>query len=196
MCGHSATSTACAGPSSCRCAPDPRSLASSRAAACRPPVPPRVRRMRRSRVFSCLASSTQQMNSLRAKRSDVLPRIERRAVGDQRLAQIGRKLVHDPTGHSLVAHSTTVAGRKTYSAPRPRRNVAIVSYSLRATGQPRASTNEVTVHAAARGRVEHLVNELLLAPRTGASSHSPRRADSRGKLSSLAFLRRLSRWPR
>jgi hypothetical protein len=35
---------------------------------------------------------------------DVPPGIERRAVGDQRLAQVSRKLVNDPTGHSRAAH--------------------------------------------------------------------------------------------
>src|SRR5438309_282008 len=43
------------------------------------------------------------------QRRDVLPSIERRRVGDQRLAQVFGKLVHHPTGHSLAAHTATVA---------------------------------------------------------------------------------------
>ena len=42
---------------------------------------------------------------------DVLPCIESRRVGDQRLAQVSRKLVHHPTGDSRVAHRITVAGQ-------------------------------------------------------------------------------------
>jgi hypothetical protein len=43
------------------------------------------------------------------QRRDVLPSIECRRVGDQRLAQVCRKLVHHPTGHSRAAHRATVA---------------------------------------------------------------------------------------
>ena len=43
------------------------------------------------------------------QRRDVLPSIERRRVGDQRVAQVCGKVVHHPTGHSLVAHGATVA---------------------------------------------------------------------------------------
>ena len=43
------------------------------------------------------------------KRRDVLPSIECRRVGDQRLAQVRGKLVHCPTGHSLAAHRANVA---------------------------------------------------------------------------------------
>jgi len=45
------------------------------------------------------------------QRSDVLPGIECRGVGDQRLAQVSWKLVHHPTGHSRAAHRATVAAR-------------------------------------------------------------------------------------
>ncbi len=45
------------------------------------------------------------------QRGDVLPGIECRGVGDQCLAEVCRKLVHHPTGHSRVAHTNTVAGR-------------------------------------------------------------------------------------
>jgi len=44
------------------------------------------------------------------QRPDVLPGSERRRVGDQSFAQVFRKLVHHPTGHSLAAHKTTLAG--------------------------------------------------------------------------------------
>jgi hypothetical protein len=37
------------------------------------------------------------------------PEIERRRAFDQSLAQVFRKVVHHPTGHSLAAHKTTVA---------------------------------------------------------------------------------------
>src|SRR3954447_303092 len=43
------------------------------------------------------------------QRRDVLPGIERCAVGDQRLAQVCGKLVHHATGHSLAAHTAKVA---------------------------------------------------------------------------------------
>jgi hypothetical protein len=42
--------------------------------------------------------------------SDVPPGIESRGVGDQRLAQVSRKLVHHSTRHSRAAHWATVAG--------------------------------------------------------------------------------------
>jgi hypothetical protein len=42
------------------------------------------------------------------QRRYVPPGIERSAVGDQRLAQVSRKLVHHPTGHSRAAHGATV----------------------------------------------------------------------------------------
>src|ERR1700684_4387882 len=41
--------------------------------------------------------------------SDVLPRIERREIGDQRFSQISWKFVHDPARDSLAAHEPTVA---------------------------------------------------------------------------------------
>ncbi len=43
------------------------------------------------------------------QRRYVVPGIERRRVGDQSFAQVFRKFVHHPTGHSLAAHKTTVA---------------------------------------------------------------------------------------
>ena len=63
-----------------------------------------VRRMRRSRVISCLASSTQQMNSLRARGVMSIQASSADAVGYQRLAQVPWKLVHRPTGHFRAAH--------------------------------------------------------------------------------------------
>ena len=42
------------------------------------------------------------------QRCDVLPGIECRGVGDQRLPEVRRKLVHHPTGHSRGAHRATV----------------------------------------------------------------------------------------
>jgi GntR family transcriptional repressor for pyruvate dehydrogenase complex len=44
------------------------------------------------------------------ERRDVLPGIECRRVGDQRLAEVPGKLVHYPTGESRAAHGATVAG--------------------------------------------------------------------------------------
>jgi hypothetical protein len=44
-----------------------------------------------------------------AQRCDVLPGIERRRVGDQSFAQVFRKSVHHPPGHSRATHKTTVA---------------------------------------------------------------------------------------
>src|SRR5437763_9544716 len=47
------------------------------------------------------------------ERRDVLPGIECRGVGGQRLAQVSWKLVHHPTGHSRAAHrATVVKGRR------------------------------------------------------------------------------------
>ena len=43
------------------------------------------------------------------QRRDVLPSIECRGVGDQRLEQVRGKLVHHPTGHSVAAHRGRVA---------------------------------------------------------------------------------------
>lgn len=44
---------------------------------------------------------------------DVLPDIECCAAGLQRIAQVCRELVHNPTGKSLAAHRAKVAGRRT-----------------------------------------------------------------------------------
>ena len=46
------------------------------------------------------------------QRRDVLPRSERRGVGDQRLAQVRGSSAHYPTGHSLAAHEATVARQR------------------------------------------------------------------------------------
>ena len=43
------------------------------------------------------------------QRCDVLPGIEGRGIGDQRVAQVSWKLVHHPTGYSRAAHGATVA---------------------------------------------------------------------------------------
>jgi hypothetical protein len=43
------------------------------------------------------------------QRRDVLPSIECRGVGDERLEQVRGKLVHHPTGHSVAAHRGRVA---------------------------------------------------------------------------------------
>src|ERR1700722_4714292 len=40
---------------------------------------------------------------------DVHPGIERGRIGDQSFAQVFRKFVHHPAGHSLATHKTTVA---------------------------------------------------------------------------------------
>ena len=40
--------------------------------------------------------------------SDVLPGIESSGVGDQGVAQVGRKLVHYPTGDSRIAHEVKI----------------------------------------------------------------------------------------
>jgi hypothetical protein len=45
------------------------------------------------------------------QRSDVLPGIECRGVGDQRLSEVFRKLVYDATWDSWAAHRVTVAVR-------------------------------------------------------------------------------------
>ena len=45
------------------------------------------------------------------QRRDVLPGIECRGVGDERLAQVSWKLVYHPTGHSQAAHRATVTGQ-------------------------------------------------------------------------------------
>jgi hypothetical protein len=44
------------------------------------------------------------------QRRDVLPGIECRGVGDQRLTQVSWKLVYHPTGHSRAVYRATVAG--------------------------------------------------------------------------------------
>ena len=47
---------------------------------------------------------------------DVVPRSERRRIGEQRLAQICGKLVYDPAGHALAAHETSRAVTKGIAA--------------------------------------------------------------------------------
>lgn len=44
-----------------------------------------------------------------SQRCDVPPDLERRWVGNQRLAQVFRKLVDHAAGHSLAAHKITLA---------------------------------------------------------------------------------------
>jgi hypothetical protein len=56
------------------------------------------------------------------QRRDVLPGSERYRVGDQRFAQVFRKVVNHSTGHSLAAHETTLTG--IIAARRPRRDEA------------------------------------------------------------------------
>src|ERR1700722_1028895 len=43
------------------------------------------------------------------QRRNVVPGIERGRIGDQSFAQVFRKFVHHPAGHSLATHKTTVA---------------------------------------------------------------------------------------
>ena len=70
-----------------------------------------VRRCDAPGSSSCLASSTQQMNSLRASGVMSFQAWERRLVSEQRAAQIGRKLVHDTAGELLEPLTLlTVAG--------------------------------------------------------------------------------------
>ena len=45
------------------------------------------------------------------QRRDVLPSIECRGVGYQRVAQVSWKLVHHPTGHLRAAHRAKIAGQ-------------------------------------------------------------------------------------
>src|SRR5581483_2114733 len=47
------------------------------------------------------------------QRRDVLPGIESRGVGDQRLAQVSWKPVHHPTGYARAAHSATLVDAST-----------------------------------------------------------------------------------
>ena len=68
-----------------------------------------VRRMRRSRVISCLASSTQQMNSFRARGMMSFQASSAVGLAISARAQVCGMLVHCPTGHSLAAHRATVA---------------------------------------------------------------------------------------
>jgi hypothetical protein len=69
-----------------------------------------VRRMRRARVIFCFASSTQPDELVAGQRRDVLPSIERRGVGDQRLAQVCGQLVSHAAGNSLAAHTRQRSG--------------------------------------------------------------------------------------
>ncbi len=70
-----------------------------------------VRRMRRSRVVSCLASSTQQMNSLRAKGVMSFQASSAVALAISALRRSAGKSMHHPTGHSLAAHRPMVVSR-------------------------------------------------------------------------------------
>src|ERR1700724_38502 len=45
---------------------------------------------------------------------DVLPGIECRAVGDQRVTQVRGQFMHHPTGHPLAAHRAMVVSRRHY----------------------------------------------------------------------------------
>jgi len=85
-----------------------------------------VRRMRRARVASCLASSTQQMNSLRARGVMSFQASSAVGFGDQRCAQVGGKFVHHPAGDSVAAHRGRVAvpGRAGRRGPRRRAPIA------------------------------------------------------------------------
>jgi hypothetical protein len=68
-----------------------------------------VRRMRRSRVVCCLASSTQQMNSLRAKGVMSLQASKAAVLAISASRRSAGSVCTTPTRHSLAAHTTTVA---------------------------------------------------------------------------------------
>src|SRR6185312_13871851 len=55
---------------------------------------------------------------------DVLPGIERRGIGDQRLTQVRGQFVHHPTGHSLAAHGARVMSRVAALSGRPHESAA------------------------------------------------------------------------
>jgi hypothetical protein len=93
----------------CRCARGACTLASSRADAGLPPAPPGCGGCRFSgHLLLGILDPADELVS--GQRRDVLPGIQCRRAGDQRLAQVCGKLVHYPTGHSLAAaHRATVA---------------------------------------------------------------------------------------
>ena len=95
---------------SCRCARGACTLASSRVGAGLPPAPPGSGGC--GVLGHLLPGILDPADELvPGQGRDVLPGIECRRVGDQRLAQVCGKLVHYPTGHSLAAHRATVAVR-------------------------------------------------------------------------------------
>jgi hypothetical protein len=70
-------------------------------------------------VVCARASSRGRWPSPRCRAArDVHPGSESHRVRDQRFAQVFRKFVHHPTGHSLAAHACTLAG--VLAARRPR----------------------------------------------------------------------------
>ena len=102
-----------------------------------------VLRMRRSRVISCLASSTQQMNSFRA--SGVMSFQASSAAG-LAITQVCGKLVRCPTWYSLAAHRATVAVRGQPDSPTQRhRSIAGASrYQREQVADGRDPTGAVT----------------------------------------------------
>jgi len=88
----------------CRCARGACTPASSRADAGLPPVPPGSGECAVLGSSSCLASSTQQMNSLRARGVMSFQASSCGGVGDQRIEQVRGKLVHHATGTRLAVH--------------------------------------------------------------------------------------------
>src|SRR5947209_9179662 len=94
----------------CRCAHGACALASSRADAGLPPAPLGAADAAFSgHLLLGILDPADELVS--GQRRDVLPTIECRRAGAQRLAQVCGKLVHYPTGHSLSAHRATVASR-------------------------------------------------------------------------------------
>ncbi len=57
-------------------------------------------------ILLCILDPADEL--VASQRGDVLPRIERRGIADQSLAQVSRKLVHHSTGHTRAGHRSTV----------------------------------------------------------------------------------------
>src|SRR3954447_15641171 len=75
------------------------------------------------------------------QRSDVVPRVERDAVGRQRVTQIRWELVHHATWHSRAAHGCTVVAEKRLARVTPIRVTRVSSRGERCDGQAGASVN-------------------------------------------------------
>ena len=129
-----------------------------------------VRRMRRATSRFLLGILDPADELVAGQRRDVCPGIERRGVGDQRLTQIPRQLVHHATGNLLAAHGDHSNGRT-----RPATDV-----TTRRAPDPGPTRDRARTDSAGMSGRQRLVGAQVRPPRRRrAGCGSPATATSR-----------------